>query len=179
MKKLLLILITILVSLSIKAQEINLGLSASLPLGDANDFYTFGLILDGEYLYDVSEQIKIGGSTGYIHSFGKEFDLNLNLQDPSDTPFSTNASYDDSGFIPISASGRFLANEKITIGLDLGYAFQVLADFPEKGGLYYAIKSQYEFSENLHVLAAYRSIIINDTFDFNFGFVSIGFMIGI
>lgn len=174
MKKIIFIISIFLVSFTSKSQEFNLGLSAALPVSDAGDFYTFGLILDAGYLYEITEKFKLGGSTGYLYSFGKEFEITL--QDPLD-PVVPATKYEDGGFIPVSASLRFLTNNNLTFGADFGYAFEVQSENAEDGGFYYAIKAQYGITETLGVLASYRAVLANTDFvDLNFGFASLGLM---
>lgn len=169
MKKFILIIAIVLVGFTAKAQEFNLGLSAALPTGDAGDLYTFSLVLDAEYLYEVSEQFKVGGTTGYIYSFGDEIGGSV-----------VSADVDDSGFIPLAASGRFMASEDLTFGADVGYAIGVQPSDVESG-FYYALKALYGVSENLDIVAAYRALSVDNGLgsNVNLGYISLGVMLGL
>lgn len=173
MKKLILIVAIALVGFTAKAQEFNLGLSAALPTGDVSDFYTFSLILDAEYLYDVSEQFKVGGTTGYIYGFGDEIGGSVD-------GFDVSADVDDSGFIPLAASGRFIATEDLTFGADIGYGIGVQPSDVESG-FYYAVKALYGVGDNLDVVAAYRALSVDNGLggNANFGYISLGVMLGL
>jgi len=173
MKKFILIFAIALVGFTVKAQEFNLGLSAALPSGDAGDFYTFSLVLDAEYLYEISEQFKVGGTTGYIYSFGDEIGGTVE-------GFDVSAEVDDSGFIPLAASGRFMASEDLTFGADVGYAIGVQPSDVESG-FYYALKALYGVSENLDIVAAYRAISVDNGIggNVNLGYISLGVMLGL
>ncbi|WP_034058286.1 hypothetical protein [Lacinutrix jangbogonensis] len=142
---------------SVFAQEFNVGLSAALPMGDAGDFTTFGVNLDANYLWDVSDDFKAGVTTGYHHYFGDEvttsvFGTSLTLE------------FDDFGFLPIAAAGRYNVSEVLTVGADLGYAVGLSPDGNE-GGVYYAPKIQYSVSDKIDIVAAYKGISNDGSFD--------------
>lgn len=101
MKKTILVLALALSTISISAQEFNLGLSGALPVGDAGDITTFGLNLDLNYLTEISEQFDLGVATGYHYYFGEDIDLGS---------FGTFEA-EDVGFLPIAAAVRFNATE--------------------------------------------------------------------
>jgi hypothetical protein len=146
MKKLLLLSAIVISTMSVNAQDFNLGLSGALPIGDAADFTTFGLNLDDNYLETISEKFDLGVAAGYHYYFGEDID----------TPFGTFEA-EDVGFLPIAAAARFNATESFTIGADVGYALGVNPDGND-GGFYYAPKIQYGVSETLDIVFAYKGI---------------------
>lgn len=141
MKKIILLAAVLVSTLSMNAQEFNVGLSGALPLADAEELSTTGLILDANYLWNVTERFDAGVTAGYQHYF-------------SDEP--NNVDISDFGFLPLAASGRFNATESLAIGADLGYAIGV-SDSTEEG-FYYAPKVQYGITEAIDIVVAYRGI---------------------
>jgi hypothetical protein len=132
---------------SLIAQEANVGLSAALPVGNFADITTFGFNLDANYLWEVSEQFNLGVATGFHYYFGK--DLGSRYYNPKDW-----------GFLPISAAGRFNASKDFTIGADVGYAIGINPNGND-GGFYYAPKIQYGIIETLDIVVAYKRVSLD------------------
>lgn len=141
MKKVILLATLLVSTLSINAQDFNVGISGALPLDDAEEFSTFGFNLDANYLWNLTEKFDAGITAGYHHYF-------------SDDPGGIDL--DDFGFIPLAASGRFHVTEKFAFGGDFGYAFG--ATDTTDDGFYYAPKLQYGVTEAIDVVVAYRGI---------------------
>ena len=135
---------------SVFAQDFNVGLSAALPMGDAGEVTTFGVNLDVNYLWEVSDELKAGIASGYHHYFGDKETISF-------LGSSVTVEYDDFGFLPIAAAGRYSLSDEFTIGADLGYAV-VLSPDGNEGGFYYAPKVQYSVSDQLDIVAAYKGI---------------------
>ncbi len=138
-----------LVGFTVNAQNFNAGISAALPIGDAGDSYTFGINLDINYLWEVSDQFDAGIASGYAHSFGDSFEV-----------LGTSFDVEDAGFLPIAAAGRFNVSDQFTLGADLGYAVGISPDGND-GGFYYAPKLQYGVSETIDIVAAYRGVSLD------------------
>lgn len=154
MKKLLLCAVVALFGITgLNAQGANAGVSVGFISGDFSDGYSFNITLDGNYLWEVSDQVEAGVATGYSHTLGKD----VNGVKP-----------DAVGFLPIAAAGRFSVSEDFTVGVDLGYAIGLSPDGND-GGFYYAPKVQYSVSESIDVVAAYRGVSLD------FGGVTLGF----
>ncbi|TKS57563.1 hypothetical protein [Mesohalobacter halotolerans] len=143
MKKLILVIGIALVGFSVNAQNFNVGVSGGIPTGDNSDFYSFGIILDANYLYDVSEEFSVGATTGFIYSL-------------LDSDFEG----DDAGFLPIAAAARYSISEEFVLGADLGYALGVTPSELD-GGFYYAPKLQYYFTETISGVVSYRGISVD------------------
>lgn len=155
MKKLFVLLFVMCLSYSINAQNFNLVVSAGLPSGDASDLLSFAAIIDGSYLFEVSEGFNVGGATGFIYGFGDSMDTALGSID-----------MDDIGYIPLAAAARYSISEEFVVGADLGYGIGVTPSNIDSG-FYYAPRAQYYFSEQTSVVAAYRSIsVTGGSFDF-------------
>ncbi len=145
MKKIALFTLAVLFGLScVKAQDFNGGIHLGLPIGDAGDISTFSLIADLNYLFDVSEEFKVGPSVGYSHSFGDEiggFEI------------------DDFQFLPIAAAGRFNASPEFSLGVDLGYAIGISDGLD--GGFYYSPRVAYSVTELIDLVLAYRGVSLD------------------
>lgn len=149
MKKIILFASLLISTLGINAQESNLSLSAALPVGDAGDITTFGLNLDINSLWKVSEQFDLGIATGYHYYFGDDIETTLG-----------SVEIDDYGFLPLAVAGRINAGENISFGADVGYAIGINPNGND-GGFYYAPKIQFGM-----IVLAYKSISLDsDSFD--------------
>ncbi|WP_431107613.1 outer membrane beta-barrel protein [Winogradskyella poriferorum] len=153
MKKLFLAAFAVFAFASVNAQEFKAGVSAALPMGDAGDVSSFGVNLDVSYLWEVSEDFKAGVASGYQHYFGSEEDVTLFGQ-------TVTVEYDDFGFLPIAAAGRYAVSEEFTLGADLGYAIGLSPDGND-GGFYYAPKVQYSISDSLDIVLAYKGVSLD------------------
>lgn len=158
MKKLILFVAIAAFGFHSNAQEFNAGLSGALPIGDAGDVYTFGLNVEANYLWNVSEPFQAGLTAGYHHYL-------------LDGDFEG----DDAGFLPVAASGRYSLSEQFSLGADLGYAVGISPDGND-GGFYYAPKLLYGISESIDVVLAYRGISVEDG---SFDSISLGIEIGL
>ncbi|WP_369992858.1 outer membrane beta-barrel protein [Winogradskyella sp.] len=145
MKKLFLAAFAVFAFASVNAQEFNAGISAALPIGDAGDGWTFGVNVDLNYLWEVSDDFQAGVTAGVGHYFGDEiggFEI------------------EDATFLPIGAAGRFAVSEEFTLGADLGYGIGLAPDGND-GGFYYAPRVQYGVSDALDIVLAYRGVSLD------------------
>lgn len=149
MKKLILLAAVAVFGLAnVNAQDFNLGINAGLPIGDSGDISSFSLILDANFLWQVSDQFDAGIASGFSHSFGKKV-----------TVANENFNFRDVSFIPIAGAARFNVSEQFTLGVDLGYAIGVSDG--NDGGFYYAPKVQYGVSETIDIVLAYRGVSLD------------------
>lgn len=165
MKKFFITLCIAFAGFSMNAQEFNAGISLGLPSGDASDAYTFAILFDANYLWEVSEEFKLGATAGYINSFGDtigEFEV------------------EDAGFIPLAAAARYSISEDFAVGADIGYALGVAPDGND-GGFYYAPQLLYSISELVDIVAAYRGISVDNGLGgtSSFDHLTLGVMIGL
>jgi hypothetical protein len=165
MKKLMLLAAVAVFGLTtVTAQNFNAGVSAALPMGDAGDFTTFGVNLDVNYLWEVSEEFNAGIASGYQHYFGDSVEV-----------LGTSFDFDDFGFLPIAAAARYSLSEDFTVGADLGYALGLSPDGND-GGFYYAPKVQYGVSDAIDIVLAYRGVSLDGG---SFDAVSLGVEFGL
>lgn len=146
MKNFFLLLTFMISTLSINAQELNIGISGALPVGDASDISSFGVNAEATYLRAFGEQLDLGLNAGYLHYFGKDYDSSFGT-------FET----EDLGFLPIALAGRFNATSNLVLGADLGYAIGISPSDID-GGFYYAPKVLYGITHSLDVVLSYRSV---------------------
>tara|TARA_R110001583_G_scaffold9965_12_gene46549 strand:- start:258 stop:746 length:489 start_codon:yes stop_codon:yes gene_type:complete len=121
------------------------GVNVGLPLGDIKDLYTLNIGVEVNYLWEVSDQFDAGIIAGYSHYLGDSIG---------------SFDFEDAGFIPIAAAGRFNVSDDFTIGADLGYAIGV-SPSGNDGGFYYAPKVQYGVSESLDIVLAYKGVSVD------------------
>lgn len=105
MKKLLLLGAFAFLGFTAQAQQgFKLGGHIGAPVGDASDVASFTLGVDAAYMWNITKGLDVGITTGYSHFFGKD-------------------RWDDFGFIPLAASGKYRFNGlPLFVGLDLGGA---------------------------------------------------------
>ena len=119
-------------------QDIKLGISGGLPLGDIDDYYSFNLSVDAAYLFEVADMVYVGPLVGYSHHFAKEY---------------MGVKGDDIQHLPIAASGRinFGLENAMFFGADLGYAVGISDGLD--GGIYYRPKVGYDFGRVSAILS--------------------------
>lgn len=160
MKKIFFFISILALSLTMNAQKSNISLSGAIPLGDSKEITNFGLNLDANYLWIVSEKLDLGLTGGFHHYFGKEI-----FQEGSQS-----ARFSNNGFLALAAAGRFNLIGDLSLGTDVGYALGLYPN-GNNGGFYYSPKVQYSLSNSLEVVLAYKGIEVdNGSFNaFTFG----------
>ena len=121
MKKLLLLFFVLLFSSTlVQAQNgWTLGVNAGVPVGDAEEVYSFHAGADVAYRFDIIELLDLGVMAGYSHYFGEEIE---------------GFEVDDANFIPLAANARLRILAILFVGTDLGYAIALNDAYD--GGLY-------------------------------------------
>lgn len=146
MRKLFFAAFAVLAFASVSAQgQFKAGISGALPIGDAGDLSTFGVVVEAAYLFEVSESFHAGPTAGIGHYFGDEI---------------AGFEIDDATFLPIGAAGRFGVSEDFTLGADLGYGIGIAPDGND-GGFYYSPRAQYSVSESIDIVLAYRGVSLD------------------
>tara|TARA_R110002049_G_scaffold150790_2_gene314027 strand:+ start:24152 stop:24637 length:486 start_codon:yes stop_codon:yes gene_type:complete len=125
-----------------QAQEgFNLGGFIGVTTGDVSDVYGLDFGVDANYMFDVSDQFQVGPALGYYHSLPKS-----DFKDVIDA----------AQFLPIAASGKFMAAEDFSIGADLGYALGL--DDGNDGGFYYRPKVGYTIADGMDLQLSYTGV---------------------
>jgi len=158
MKKVLFIAVVVLGLGNINAQNgsFNAGVSIGLPTGDISDSSSLAISVEANYLFEISDQFKVGPSISYLHYTGKKDILGSGYDQ------------DDMSFLPIAAAARFAASEKFTFGADLGYGIGISPDDIE-GAFYYRPMIGYNISEKVMLQATYTGMSKEDATISNFG----------
>ena len=137
----------------IKAQEVNVGINCVATLVGVGFFGVedaYGINLDVNYLWQVSDKFQAGVTSGYSHVFGptvRDSFLGVNL----------NYKLDDTAWLPVALAARFNILKWFTIGGDVGYAVGISPEGFD-GGFYYAPKAQYRVSKSIDIVTSYRQI---------------------
>jgi len=133
-------------AINVNAQAgFKLGANIGLPVGDAGDANSFVAGIDASYLWPVAESFNLGLTTGYSIWFGKDYEI----------PGYGTVEVDNSGMIPIAATGQYMFTPEFSLGVDLGYA--IFTQEGAEGGFYYAPKAAYHFGPS-EVSLSYRGI---------------------
>ena len=122
---------------SLTAQEgLRIGGHLGIPVGDASDFTSLTLGADVTYLWQVTEMLAVGASSGFGIYLGKD-------------------DYSNYSFIPLAISGRVSYPENWFYVADIGYAL-ALEDGAD-GGFYIQPKIGYT-TGSLDIFIYYQSI---------------------
>lgn len=158
MKKVLFIAVVVLGLGNINAQNgsFNAGVSIGLPTGDISNSSSLAISVEANYLFEISDQFKVGPSISYLHYTGKKDILGSGFD------------ADDISFLPIAAAARFAASEKFTFGADLGYGIGISPDDIE-GAFYYKPMIGYNISEKVMLQATYTGMSKEGSTISNFG----------
>ena len=155
MKKLILSIAAVLTFGFANAQDaaFKAGIHAGLPIGDAGNVYSFNAGVDVAYMWAVSDEFKVGATTGYSYFAGKTIDTVI--------PFfgTIKTKVPAAGFIPVAGSAQYSVSENLFLGADLGYALYV-GDANSDGGLYYQPKFGYQ-TDKVELYLGYRGISVN------------------
>ncbi|WP_143592001.1 outer membrane beta-barrel protein [Tenacibaculum holothuriorum] len=140
MKKLLLVIAMVAFGFTAKAQdgEFNLGANIGFPSGAISNATSFAFGIEANYLFEVSDNFKLGPSVSYQHFLGKSV---------------AGVSLPSASIIPIAAAGRFGVSDEFTLGADLGYA--VGASNVSGGAFYFRPMVGYDISEKIMLQAFY------------------------
>jgi hypothetical protein len=159
MKKVLLSVVMLVFAVSVNGQKGNFsaGVNLGLPTADASDGYSFTLGAEVNYLFDVSSDFKAGVSASYLTFFGKDIDF-----------LGTTIEIENAAVLPIAGAVRYLASDKFSIGVDLGYAIGISPDGND-GGFYYRPLIGYNLSEKMELNASYSGISVEGGTIANFG----------
>lgn len=149
MKKLLLFAaIAVFGMTSANAQDgFKLGINLGMPIGDAGDGSSLEVGIDAAYLWEISEDFKVGGTIGYGTFLAKEQKI-----------MGQKIKGDDIGFLPIAATAQYSFTESIFAGADLGYAL-VLSPSELSGGFYYMPKVGYQ-TDMFEVYVGYKGFSV-------------------
>lgn len=151
MKKILLAVAMVATSFVANAQDgqFNLGANVALPVGNAGDLSSFAIGVEANYLFELSDEFKLGPSVGYMNYFGKDQTF--------DTGFGTvTVEGANVGVMPIAAAARYNVSEDFVLGADLGVGIGVSNS--SGSDFYYRPLIGYNVSENVMLQASYNGM---------------------
>lgn len=155
--------------------QFNAGVNVGLPLGDSSDSSSFAVMPEVNYLFNVSDQFKVGPSVSYVHYFGKsiksllidnakKYNLDtsllekLNGEELEKIAKNTGVNVKDASYLPVAVAARFSPIEQLSLGADLGYA--VALQEKAEGGFYYRPVVAYNFTDNIGLQFSYSGVVI-------------------
>jgi len=126
------------------------GANIGLPLSISSDVSSFNFGFDVAYLFELIDNLELGGLVGYTHYIGDGSYSHYN----NGNVLITN--YKDASFIPVAATARYyFADHKFFGGLDLGVGINVSGD--AKTGFYARPKFGFNLGP-VALIASYQSI---------------------
>ncbi|PQJ19680.1 hypothetical protein [Tenacibaculum sp. SG-28] len=144
MKKFLLLASFLALGFTANAQ-FSAGATFGLPVGDADNGYTFALGLDANYMFESDSAFKYGVAAGFLTYFGDEI---------------AGFEIDNASFLPIAAAGRYGISDKFTLGADIGYAIGLSPDGND-GGFYYRPMLIYGLNERISFNLSYSGVSVD------------------
>lgn len=161
MKHLALVLIFVISSISLSAQEgFKIGVQAGLPLGDFNDLV--GVVVGGDlgYAWAPNKIFDLGVKAGIIHGFAERFrEETVSTKLPSIQ------------FAPLAASVRIWPARSFSFGGDAGYALGL--NEGNDGGFYYRPQIGIQMGAQSELNLSYTGIQQDDA---NWSTVTLGFV---
>ncbi len=155
---------------SVNAQggNFNVGINVGIPSGDVSDLYSFALGIEANYLFEVSDKFQVGPTVSFVNFFGDSIDFG---------DFEGGGDFDvpDASFLPIGGAARYMASEKLVLGVDLGYAVGISPDGND-GGFQYRPMVGYNVSEKIMIQASYSGISVTGG---TFGQFGVGAMVSL
>ena len=149
MKKLLFAAFAVLAFGFSNAQEggFKAGVHFGMPMGDFKDAYGLNYGLDVAYLWNISDDFKVGATTGYSSYSGK-------TEETTVAGFTLEVEYEDFSYIPVAGTAQYSLTDNLFLGADLGYA---VATGEGDGGFLYQPKFGYQ-AEKFEAYLAYKGI---------------------
>jgi len=141
-----------------------IGTNIGIPLIGSGYDSSFNFGVDIAYLFEVIDNLEVGGIVGYTHFIGTDDKVYYDIYE--DDYFI--ADYKDASFIIVSGSSRYyFSDHKFFGGLDLGIGINVSGD--AKTGVYYRPKFGFDLGV-VALIASFQGISGGvDYSDNNFG----------
>ncbi|CAL2092660.1 OMP_b-brl domain-containing protein [Tenacibaculum sp. 190524A02b] len=161
--------------------QFNVGANFGLPIGTTGDVSSFVLGAEVNYLFEVSDDFKVGPSVSYNYFFGKDVDTNVGgnlgglLNGLVNQLTESLGISGDSSYMPIAAAARYNVSEAFVLGADLGYAIGI-SPSANNGGFYYRPMVGYNVAEKIMIQATYSGVSTDGSTASNIG---LGVMFGL
>ncbi|CAL2077209.1 hypothetical protein [Tenacibaculum sp. 190524A05c] len=137
MKKFLLTIAMVAFGFAANAQKAGFNVGADVTYNF--DAEVFGLMGEANYLFEVSDEFRVGPAISYQYAFGKDIETALGT-----------ISVDGSGDFTAAGAARYDISEQFIIGADLGYYF-------DASSFYYRPLVGYRLNENTVIQLALPS----------------------
>ncbi|WP_370478051.1 hypothetical protein [Tamlana flava] len=148
-KKLSFIVLTLLFISSINAQKgFRMEVGVGPTTGESREYFSYTLLGNFYYLWDVSENINIGPTTGVLVFLGEGNNTN-----GSNSAFGSIPDI----YIPIAFAGRINLSQTFSLGSDIGYGLSANA-FSDSGGFYIRPIITYNLKEKFAIIGSYANI---------------------
>ena len=133
------------------------GINIGVPLSYTSDVAAFNFGFEVAYLFEVIENLEVGGLIGYTHFIGKRNHRRYyGWDDDHYYYYYHGRNYPDVSFIPIAASARYyFGDHKFFGGLDLGVAANVAGRV--RSGFYVSPKFGFDLGK-LALIVSLKSI---------------------
>lgn len=135
---------------NINAQQgFRIEANAGVTVGDSNQFYYYTLQGNLYYLWNVSQNIDLGLTSGALVFLGN-----------ASEDWCQGCTYDDYEpelYIPLAIASRVNPSNRFAIGLDIGYAYFVHV-FYDGGGFYLRPVISYNLNKKLALIGSYTNI---------------------
>ena len=162
MKKLLLLSMLSLFSVTMNAQDsgFSVGATVGMPTGDISDLYGVSFGADVNYMFSAN----FGVAVGFQSFSGKTISI-----------LGTDMKISSASFLPIAAAGRYNLSDAFVLGADVGYALG-MSPSGNDGGFYYRPMLAYAVASNVSVNAHYSGIGVDGG---TFSSIGLGVMFGL
>ena len=157
MRKILTIVLLGLGLANVNAQDGNFKVGAHLgiPISSiASDFYNVNLGVDVAYLWNISDKLQIGTTSGFSFYSGKN-DYSFWIFSPSGA-YELNGEVENRTVLPLAGALKYNFSKKFFAGADLGYAF-FLSGTSNTGSLYFQPKAGLNFKKN-EIYISYKGL---------------------
>ena len=134
-----------------KTGSFYVGANIGIPVSSGSEVSSFNFGFDIAYLFEVIDNLEVGGLLGYTHYIGGD-DKYFDVGEGSNVSFD----YRDAAFLPIAATARYyFADRKFFGGIDLGVAVNVSGD--AKTGFYARPKFGFDLG-TIALIASLQSV---------------------
>ena len=134
----------------------SIGIHAGIPTGDASENQIFNLGFDAAYLFDISEDFKVGPTLSYTIFFAEPLTEIIS----GATGTTVTATPEDINYFIPAATLRYSFSESFFGAADLGYAISATDNID--GGFYYQPKAGWQ-TKKIDLFAYYKGIAVNDS----------------
>lgn len=142
-KRILITLMLFFVSTKVVGQESKLNLGAGLGIASADAIGVFARSLESNYLFKISDKVKLGPSISLLYYFGDIFNIIYEGTDKTST------------YLPTAMALRYSLSQESMIGFDFGYSIGIS---DTEGASYFRPMYGYTLNDKLMLQLTYSSM---------------------